>query len=312
MRVLITGGAGFIGSNLVCEWHRRGAEVTVFDNLVSTMSLRPIERLLGDVCFVHGDVRAPEDFSRLPAGPYDRVYHLAASFANELSMEHPTIDVRTNADGTRNVAEFARRVGCALLVYTGSSSSYGDVPVPMSEDGPVRPQTPYAASKLAAEQLVREASLPFVVFRLFNVYGPGEAPGRYRNAVPNMFRALDAPDGRLRIFGDQATRDFTYVGDLVRVLVDAERARGEVINVGSGVETRVLDLARTILAIRGRPGDRFTVEPRREWDRVVRRSADVARLRRIYGEVPATPLDEGLRRTYAWLRENGHVCEGRA
>jgi UDP-glucose 4-epimerase len=312
MRVLITGGAGFIGSNLVAEWHRRGAEVTVFDNLVSTWTLGPIERLVGDVCFVHGDVRAPEDFLRLPPGPYDRVYHLAASFANELSMEHPTLDVRTNAEGTKNTLQAAERLGCGLFVYTGSSSSYGDVPVPMQEDGPLRPGTPYAASKMAGEQLVRESPLPFAILRLFNVYGPGEPPGRYRNAVPNMFRALDPPDGRLRIFGEDATRDFTYVGDLVRVLVEAERARGEVVNVGSGKETRIVDLARAILALRGRPRDRVTIEPRRDWDRVVRRCADVGRLGRLFGEVPSAPLEEGLRLTHAWLLESGHLREARS
>jgi nucleoside-diphosphate-sugar epimerase len=310
MRVLITGGAGFIGSNLVGEWYRRGAEVTVFDNLVSTWSVRSIERWLGGVRFVHGDVRAPEDFDRLPRGPYDHVVHLAASFANELSMEHPAIDVRTNADGTRHVVDFARRAGCGLLVYAGSSSSYGDAPVPMVEDGPLHPWTPYAESKLAGERHVRESGLPSVVFRLFNVYGPGEPPGRYRNAVPNMFHALDAPDARLRVFGEDSTRDFTYVGDLVRVLVDAERARGEVVNVASGVETRIVDLARKILAMCGRPADRASIEPRRDWDKVARRLADVTRLRRIFGEVPSTPIDEGLRRTHAWLVENGHLREG--
>jgi len=312
MRVLITGGAGFIGSNLVAEWHRRGAEVTVFDNLVSTWSLGSIARLLPDVRFVHGDVRAPEDLGRLPPGPYDRVYHLAASFANELSMEHPTVDVRTNEEGTRHVVELARRAGCGLFVYTGSSSSYGDVPVPMAEDGPLRPQTPYAVSKLAGEKAVRESRLPFVILRLFNVYGPGEAPGRYRNVVPNMFQALDAPERQLRIFGEDATRSFTYVGDLIRVLVEAERARGQVVNVASGVETRIVDLARAILVLRGRPADRMVIEPRRDWDRIVRRSADIERLRRLFGEVPATPLEEGLRRTFAWLLENGHLREGGA
>jgi nucleoside-diphosphate-sugar epimerase len=180
----------------------------------------------------------------------------------------------------------------------------------MSEDGPLRPQTPYAQSKMAGEQFVRESGLPFAILRLFNVYGPGDPPGRYRNAVPNMFRALDATDGRLRIFGEDATRDFTYVGDLMRVLVDADRARDQVVNVASGVETRIVDLARTILAIRGRSAESLILEPRREWDRVVRRCADVARLQRLYGEVPATPVAEGLRRAYSWLVESGHVRAG--
>src|SRR5215472_9490450 len=188
MRVLITGGAGFIGSNLVRGWLSRGAEVTVFDNLASTCSLALLDTVRPDVRFVHGDVRAPEDFGRLPAGPWDFVYHLAASFANELSMEFPTVDVRTNAEGTLNVVSFAKRAGCGFIVYTGSSSSYGDAPVPMCEDGPMRPHTPYALSKHAGELHVRASSLPSAVFRLFNVYGPGEAPGHYRNAVPNMFK----------------------------------------------------------------------------------------------------------------------------
>jgi UDP-glucose 4-epimerase len=127
-----------------------------------------------------------------------------------------------------------------------------------------------------------------------------------------MFRALDARDGRLRIFGEDATRDFTYVGDLMRVLVDADRARGEVLNVASGVETRIVDLARTILALRGRPATHVVLEPRRDWDRVVRRCADVSRLRRLFGEVPSTPVEEGLRRAYAWLAESGHVSPGAA
>jgi UDP-glucose 4-epimerase len=307
MRVLITGGAGFIGSNLVREWLRRGAEVTVFDNLVSTCSLRLLEGVLSDLRFIHGDVRALEDFDRLPAGPFDRVYHLAASFANELSTEFPAVDVRTNAEGTLNVVTFAKRAGCGLFVYTGSSSSYGDAPVPMSEDGPMRPHTPYALSKQMGELYVRGSGLPFVVFRLFNVYGPGEPPGKYRNAIPNMFHALDAPSHRLPIYGEDATRDFTYVDDAVRFLVEAEHAQGEVVNLGTGTETPVVRLAGAILALRKRPADHLVLEPPRAWDRVVHRRADVARLRRLYGSVPETRLEDGLARTHAWLLATGHV-----
>ena len=312
MRVLITGGAGFIGSNLVRAWLRLGAEVTVFDNLASLGSLKLIEQVLPDVRFVHGDIRAPEDFGRLEPGPYDRVYHLAASFANELSMEHPAIDVRTNAEGTLNTVTFAERVGCKLFVYTGSSSSYGDVAIPMVEDGPMRPHTPYALSKHLGEAYVRASRLPSVAFRLFNVYGPGDTPGRYRNAIPNMFLTLDNPRARLRIFGEHATRDFTFVDDAVRFLVAAERGTGEVVNLATGRETRIVDLASSMLAIRGRAADAVTLEAPRGWDRVSRRCGDVSKLRARFGEVPATPLSDGLQKTYDWLRSNGYLREDRA
>src|SRR5438552_10529215 len=219
MRVIVTGGAGFIGSNLVRALVERGHQVVVVDNLASIWSLRLIEDVADRVEFVHGDVRLAEDLERVGPGPYDRVYHLAASFANELSMEYPAIDMRSNIEGTLNVLAMARRVGCGLFVYTGSSSSYGDVPVPFEEDGPTRPYTPYAISKHVGEAYVRSSGLPYAIFRLFNVYGPGDPPGRYRNAVPNMMRALDT-EGNVRIFGRAATRDFTYVDDVVRVLLD--------------------------------------------------------------------------------------------
>jgi len=307
MRVVVTGGAGFIGSNLVRALVRRGHRVLVVDNLASTWSLRLLEDVAADIDFVHGDIRLPEDLGRVAAGPFDRVYHLAASFANELSVEYPEIDTHSNVEGTRNVLAMAARVGCALFVYAGSSSSYGDVPVPFREEGPTRPYTPYAVSKHEGERLVLASGLPSAVFRLFNVYGPGDPPGRYRNAVPNMMCALDGENSRLRIFGREATRDFTYVDDLVRVLLDAPRAAGHVVNVGTGVETRIVDLAAQILDMFGLPQDRMAFEEPRHWDRVVRRCASVDRLRELFGWVPQTPLAEGLGAAAAWLHAAGYL-----
>jgi UDP-glucose 4-epimerase len=307
MRVIVTGGAGFIGSNLVRALVQRGHRVVVVDNLASTWSLRLIEDVADQIEFVHGDVRLVEDLERVPPGPFDRVYHLAASFANELSMDYPTIDMRSNIEGTLNVVAMARRVGCGIFVYTGSSSSYGDVPVPFEEDGATRPYTPYAISKQVGETYVRSSGLPYAIFRLFNVYGPGDPPGRYRNAVPNMMRALDVPDGTIRIFGRGASRDFTFVDDVVRVLLDASRAAGQVVNVGTGQETPIVDLAREILREFDLPDSRMRFEEPRAWDRVVRRCASVERLRALYGWVPSTPLAEGLRLAARWMRDAGYV-----
>jgi len=305
--VLVTGGAGFIGSNLVRALVERGHRVTVIDNLVSTWSTRLIDDVADRIEFVHGDIRLPEDLERIGAGPFERVYHLAASFANELSLDHPTVDMRSNVDGTSNVLALARRTGCELFVYTGSSSSYGDVPVPFAEDAVMRPYTPYAISKQVGETYVTSAGLPYAIFRLFNVYGPGDPPGRYRNAIPNMIRALDGVDGCIRIFGEAATRDFTYVDDVVRVLLDAPRATGRVVNVGTGQETRVVDLARQLLRLYGLPESRLRFEGARSWDRVVRRCASVERLRELFGWVPSTPLADGVQRAAEWMHAAGYV-----
>jgi UDP-glucose 4-epimerase len=301
MRVLVTGGAGFIGGNLSRALASRGDEVVVFDNLGACHSLEALRGTGAE--FVHGDVRCPEDLARVGRKPFDRVYHLAASFANEMSLDHPLIDNRTNVEGTAHVVAFAREVGCGLFVYTGSSSSYGDAPLPTDEDAPVRPQTPYARSKYDGELLVTD--LPHTILRLFNVYGPGDPPGRYRNAIPNMIRDLDG--GALRVFGRDATRDFTWIGDVVQILLDADRAAGEIVNVGSGVETPILDLACTLLELFGQPRDRMTVGPRRSWDGITRRCASTKKLERLFGYRPTTPLSEGLARTIEWLRQAGHL-----
>ena len=307
LRVIVTGGAGFIGSNLVRALVERGDQVVVVDNLATNWSVRLIEDVASRIEFIHGDVRLAEDLERVGRGPFDRVYHLAASFANELSMEYPTIDMRSNIEGTLNVLAMARRVGCGLFIYTGSSSSYGDVPVPFEEDGPTRPYTPYAISKHVGEAYVRSSGLPYAIFRLFNVYGPGDPPGRYRNAVPNMMQALDAADGRIRIFGRAATRDFTYVDDVVQVLLEAPLAAGQVVNLGTGRETQVVELGRQVLRVFGLPENRMSFEERRTWDRVVRRCASVERLRGLYGWVPSTPLADGLRLAAQWMHAAGHV-----
>lgn len=308
---LVVGGAGFVGSHLVRALVRAGRLVVVADNLCATHSLRLLDDLRGAFDFHHADIRCPEDLARLPRGGFRRVYHLAASFANELSVEHPTLDARTNAEGTRHVVALARERGCELLVYTGSSSSYGAAPLPMREDGPLAPQTDYARNKLVGERHVIDSGLPFACLRLFNVYGPGDSPGPYRNAVPNMMAAV-AGGGDIRLLGEGATRDFSFIQDILGPLVAAERFTGEVVNLGTGRETAIADLVREILALFGAGDHRVRREPARPWDRISRRCADVSRLDARYGPRQLTPLRTGLRATAEWLHAAGLIARGPA
>ena len=149
--------------------------------------------------------------------------------------------------------------------------------------------------------------MPYAIFRLFNVYGPGDPPGRYRNAVPNMMAPLDSADGRIRIFGRAATRDFTYVDDVVRVLLDAPRAAGQVVNVGTGEETPIVELGAADPALFDLPESRISFEEPRAWDRVVRRCASVERLRALFGWVPSTPLARGAAPAAQWMHAAGYI-----
>jgi UDP-glucose 4-epimerase len=307
MRVLITGGAGFIGSNLARALLRRGDEVVVVDNLSVDGSPARLDDVLHRIRFCHGDIRHREDLAQLPSGPYDLIFHLAASFANERSLALPTQDLLTNAQGTLSVLDFARGAGCGLLVYAGSSSSYGAAPLPLREDSLIAPTTPYALTKLLGERYVEASGLPFAVFRLFNVYGPGDPPGPFRNAIPNMLRLLGQTDQPLQVFGAEATRDFSFVDDVVAVLLEAHRARGRVLNVASGIETPILGLARRLLALLRQPEARLQLCPPRPWDTVSRRVADTSALRALFPDACSTPLEEGLLRTAHWLRRAGFL-----
>lgn len=306
MRVLVTGVAGFIGSRLVRALCRAGHEVVAIDNLETSGSWDALGSAAGQATLVRADVRSEEHLAALPSGSWDRVYHLAASFANERSIHDPVTDWNTNVIGTENVLRHCRQRNAALVVYTSSSSCYGDVVPPFSESTAMRPGTPYARSKLAGEWRVQAGGLRYAVLRLFNVYGPGDPPGPWRNAIPNMSVVLERT-GRLPLLGARATRDFTFIDDCVEVLLRAERAAGQVVNVGTGRETPISALADGISRLMGFSPAPIDILAPREWDRVERRCADVMRLRERFGFVPDTPLEAGLRQTLAWLRSQGFI-----
>ncbi len=273
MRVLVTGGAGFIGRHLVGRLLARGDAVTVLDWLSPPDSKDASPPLPRGAELIRRDVASPETWQSIAAGDrFHVVYHLAASFANAKSIDDPAADAQANILGTLHAARFAN-ASRARFVYAGSSSSYGIWPGrPFRENDPPAPGTPYALSKLVGEQYTRMLCPAATIVRLFNVYGPGDPPGLYRNALPNMIAAA-ITRRQLSVFGKDSTRDFTHVDDAVSILLDAASASwsGKLVNICTGVETSVLEIARQIA---GATGAQIAIEPRRAWDNVARRCGD--------------------------------------
>ncbi len=307
--VLVTGGAGAIGSNLTRALLGGGARVVVIDDLSASSAANvPTE---GDLRFVRGDILDPDALSDAFGESPEVVFHLAASFANQKSVEHPEEDLRINGVGILRVLEAAVAAGRPRVVYAGSGCSvYGnDAPMPLTE-GTVSTKldTPYQVTKLLGELYLNyygeHYGLPVVKTRLFNSYGPWDPPGRYRNVIPNfMWRALHGIP--LPLTGDGTeTRDFTFVGDIVDGLLRAgtsDRAVGMEMNLAAGREIAIGDLARKINEA---AGSRAGVEhrPRRAWDRKKRLLASIDRARDVLGYEPACAFDDGLAATARWFR----------
>lgn len=305
--ILITGGAGAIGSRLVADLCRNH-KVMVLDDLSSGW----FDNLRGlPVGFWRGSVTDEEILREVFAEKPSIVFHLAANFANQNSVDYPQKDLLVNGSGTLKVLEFARQVDVKRFIYTSSSCVYGNMDRPISEEMVgYNLDTPYAISKLAGEHYAgffhKFHRLPTVVLRLFNSYGPGEYPGKYRNVIPNfIYRALN--DLPLVVTGTgNETRDYTFVENTVEALKLAmvhPAAVGGVFNVGTGCETSLNTL---IDGIREAIGTTIKVEYQkpRDWDHITRRCADISRIREKLGYRPGVSLAEGLRLTVDWFRRN--------
>jgi nucleoside-diphosphate-sugar epimerase len=305
---LVTGGAGAIGSQLVRSLLDSGASVTVLDNFTSG-HLENLSPVLSSVRLVRGSVSNPEDVKIAFASSPHYVFHLAAHFANQNSVEHPTADMITNVVGTQMVLEEARKDERLLgLVYASSSCVLAHQKGVMREDLRPLPETPYGASKLGGENYTLVYAdcykLPATVVRYFNVFGPGEFPGRYRNVIPNfLHRALHGQD--LIITGTgQECREFVHVSDAVNATMLAAitaEARGDVFHVGSGNVLTVRRLAEAICELEGAEiGIQYA--PRRAWDNVLRRETCFDKARKVLGYEPLMSFEHGLRATWAWLK----------
>ena len=301
--VLVTGGAGFIGSHLVDALVERGARVRVLDNL-STGRRANLRSESDRIEFFEGDIRDLDACRRACVGARF-VFHQAALGSVPRSMKDPATSFAVNAAGTANVFAAARDEEVAAVVYASSSSVYGDsrtLPKREGEEG--RPLSPYALSKSVneglAECFARVFSMKVVGLRYFNVYGPRQSPdGPYAAVIPRFLQAIEKKSP-LTIFGDgEQKRDFTFVADAVAANLlaagAAPEAAGRAFNVAAGGEVSVNELAQRLCALSAARPEILHVAPR-EGD--VRESrADLTRSRSELGFEPAVTLEEGLRRT---------------
>lgn len=300
-KVLVTGGAGFIGSNLARGLLERGDDVRVLDNF----STGRRENLAGlDVELVEGELRSYERVHNAVRG-VEVVFHLGALGSVPRSVQDPLTSSAVNIEGTLNVLLAARDEGVRRVVFSSSSSIYGTRrELPVTEQTPPDPISPYGVAKLAAERYCVSfsrvyESLETVVLRYFNVFGPRQSPfSQYAAAVP-LFMTAIARDEPIEIFGDgEQSRDFTYVSNIVDATIragDAPEANGRIFNASAGAPATVNELADAIGGILGKTVER-RFAPERPGD--IRNSwADIGEAKLVLGYEPTVDLEEGLRLT---------------
>ena len=300
----MTGGAGFIGSNLVKLLLESGREVVIYDNLSS--GYRKNVDALPEATFVEGDVRDGNRLAEAMTG-VDTVFHLAASVGNVRSIEAPIEDSEINVMGTLRVLEAARALKVRKVVFSSSAGIFGELKqLPISEDHPVEPDSPYGASKLAAEKLclayAKLYEIEAVCLRYFNVYGPNQRYDAYGNVIP-IFAHQMLLGQTVTIFGDgDQTRDFVNVRDVVRLNLLASEARGTsgAFNVGSGTFVTINRLVE-LMSEAGGIEAHVQHGPPRKGD--VRDSlADLSKARQAFGFEPQVNLEDGLHEYMAWCK----------
>lgn len=304
MKALITGGAGFIGSNIAKELACKGGEVVVLDDLSSGYRVN-IDGHPG-VRLVERDVRDGAAVEAAVAG-VDAVFHLAASVGNKRSIDQPINDAEINVIGTLRVLEAARKAGVRKVVMSSSAGIFGELKtLPIREDHPAEPDSPYGASKLCAEKeglaYAKLYGMEVVCLRYFNVYGPSQRFDAYGNVIPIfVFQMLRGEP--VTIFGDgEQTRDFVNVRDVVQANIKAAMAPGVsgAFNIGSGTRISINALVERLKAATGLDTP-VRYGPRRPGD--VRDSlADIDAARKAFGFEPGVTMDEGLPEYVSWAR----------
>jgi len=310
--ILITGGAGCIGSNLTKALIKaEAAKITVLDDLSAAEKWNiPVAP---NVTFIEGSILDEEVLKRVFSIRVDCVFHLAAHFANQNSVDNPETDLAVNGLGVLKVLEYCHLSGVGRIVYASSGCSvYGSqAPLPLKEDFvSLHLDTPYQITKLLGElycnYFYNIYELPVAIARYFNVYGPGEIPGAYRNVIPNfIYRALHKQPLIITGTGEE-TRDFTFVEDIVKgtlLLGVVPEAIGDAFNLASETETKVIELATLVNEITDNPSG-IEYIARRDWDKITRRRASIVKSSRMLGYQPEVKVKDGIQQVYEWFMNN--------
>ncbi|HWP66356.1 MAG TPA: SDR family oxidoreductase [Candidatus Limnocylindria bacterium] len=304
---LVTGGAGFIGSNVAEALVRRGDRVRVLDNFCT--GKRENLAAAGDVELIEGDLRDLAAVERAVRG-VEGVFHQAALRSVPRSVDDPTSTNDVNVGGTLTLLMACRQAGVRRVVYASSSSAYGDDPtLPKVETLPANPISPYAVAKLAAEHYCRTFArlygLETVSLRYFNVFGPRQDPESKYSAVIPRFLEQALRHEPLEVHGDGLqSRDFTYIDNVVQgnlLAMDAPGVSGEVFNLACGSQHTLLAIADAIGAFLGRTLERRHVAPRP--GDVRHTKADISKIQQMMGYQPTVLFDEGMRRTCTYFVE---------
>ncbi|MCX6789500.1 MAG: SDR family NAD(P)-dependent oxidoreductase [Candidatus Gribaldobacteria bacterium] len=301
--ILVTGGAGFVGSHLCERLVKDGYQVICFDNL-SAGRLDNIKNFQSQLTFIQGDANNLADLEPIfRDNKLDAVFHYAAMVGVRRTAENP-IEVLNDVKGVRNVFELALKYGQPKIVYASSSEVYGEpVEIPEKEDGHINPKIPYAVVKLYGEKMVeaywQKYQLPSVALRFFNVYGPRQESSDYGFVMGIFIKRALAGEPPI-IFGDGSqTRDFVYVDDNIEACIlawQSEKANGQTINIGTGKPTTILDLAEAVIEATGKTGQ-LAIEFQSSRDDIKHRFPDVDKMQSLLNFHPKVSLKEGLQKT---------------
>jgi len=312
MKILITGAAGFIGSHLTEQCVERGYSVRAFIRYNSRNDWGWLEKTekKAEIEIITGDIRDYDSVYNAVKG-CDCVFHLAALIGIPYSYISPMAYIKTNVEGTYNILQAAKETGCKNVLITSTSETYGTAQqVPINENHPLVGQSPYSASKIAADQMAisfyRSFGLLLKIARPFNTYGPRQSA---RSIIPTIISQISAGKNRIKLGNLNTTRDFTYIDDTVKAFLAIHQSKtgyGEVINIGMNHEIRIGELAEMIGGLMEK---RITIESEKERIRpeqseVERLKCDNSKLLSLTDWKPEYDLSKGLENTINWIQKN--------